>query len=83
MARSNDTEVLDFNSNMTRAYFAQLVDAMEVAPRSPQDDPVAALVSIFSVPKLDNGQSAFSTRLARELAAALAWQRQRRGQDGI
>jgi hypothetical protein len=57
-AYSTSREVLEFNSKMTQEYFAQLVSAIE-ATAAP--DPVAALVSISTVPKLDNGQTELPT----------------------
>jgi len=57
-AYSTSREVLEFNSQMTQEYFAQLVSAIE-ATAAP--DPVAALVSIATVPKLDNGQTELPT----------------------
>eukprot|EP01043_Picozoa_sp_COSAG02_P067191 COSAG02_NODE_10707_length_1877_cov_2.213161_2_plen_415_part_01 len=57
-AYSSSRQVLEFNSQMTQEYFAELISAIE-ATANP--DPVAALVSIATVPKLDNGQTELPT----------------------
>lgn len=57
-AYSTSRQVLEFNSQITQEYFSELVSAIEA---SAAPDPVAALVSIATVPKLDNGQTELPT----------------------
>lgn len=56
-AYSSSRQVLEFNSQMTQDYFSELVNAIEATAPGP----VAALVSVATVPKLDGGQTELPT----------------------